>query len=96
MHSQSFLPIMQYLLINQWRTYPAPHKSFNKNEKVSQRKMNRNKFKPKIPILYFFKLDVCPDRETSQARVFYFLNNVSFVIIYSSSKWMVKFGLEMY
>ena len=46
---------MQYPLINQWRTYPAPHKSFNKNEKVSQRKMNRNKFKPKIPILYSYQ-----------------------------------------
>ena len=25
---------MQYPLINQWKTYPAPHKSLNKNEKI--------------------------------------------------------------
>ena len=31
---------MQYPLINQWRAYPAPHKSFNKNEKVLDNRTN--------------------------------------------------------
>ena len=31
---------MQYPLINQWRTYPAPHKTFNKNERVLDNRPN--------------------------------------------------------